>query len=462
MGGIISNPPGETGTLPEIPIPNFTQQAQQQAAGYAAAGWWDTLWQKLFEHVAPGLQVVVGVLASFLDTLLAQAMRLMTAMQGTNTPGFYNMVAATVSDLLGVEIGSGSFQNYMQPGTGNAPYMATGQAVLNYLMTEMQNPQTGTPQGGFNAASSWLGYALAFAIREGNVETVVEMLPAWGRFFEGLRGYGINMAHNLGLGRLTHEALRSFMKVMIADPLSYYVNDKFHPTLLGRDEILKAWRRGAINDSTQAQWLSWLGYDPDLTAFLKAISKWIPSDTAVVAGWRLGELAVADYNTQLVARDVDPQDLQLFNLYATFARSEAHLNTAIANYILLLKNRWITEPQFRDQLTALGISDLEIKWAEQEVFPLLNYQTKELTSTEITDAYQAGLIDQDYYTDWMTRWGYAPNDQAILQALFLLKQGELKTTEEINQWKLRIQCLKAIKAGYPATPGFDAKCNPTG
>jgi len=459
--GIISPPPGGTGQLPDIPVPNYTAQAQAEAAGMAAAGWWDDLCRKLWEYVGPGLLLVAGMLTSLVEPLVGYGLQILTKLQGTTSPTYGTVMQQTLSDLLGVEITGASFSSGPAPGGLHGPYMAIGQEFLQFMVNEMKSSASGTPAGGYAAAAQWLGHAIGFAVREGNVELILEALPPSLRFFEGLRGYGVNLAHALGLGRLTHEGLRSFMKILVADPLGYYLNDLYHPAVFNRDEIIKAWFRGLMTDTDSQKFLSWLGYDPSVIPTIRALNKWVPSDTSVVAGWRIGALTPAQYNTQLTARDVDPQDLQLFNQFSMFARAEAHLNTAIVNYITLLKNRWITVPQFEEQLQSLGVDPQEIKWAEQEVAAFYNFQSHELTSSEILTAYENGLVDLDYYTAWMTRWGYSPADQAVLQASLLIKQGELTTKEAIAAWRLRIACLNAKAKGQPVPPGFDANCNPT-
>jgi hypothetical protein len=461
MGGIITPPPSEGGGLPSIPVPDFTQQAQQTVAGLQQAGFWQDFFLALWTSVVPGIQVVVGVLVRLMEFVATQALTILQAAQGANSPQFFQLCAAVVSDLLGFQVGEAMSQPNMTVGGSLGPYFQVGKQFLDAITGEMNPNNASGPQAGYNAATQWLGRAIGFAIREGNVENFLQMLPQELRFFEGLRGYGVNMAQALGLGRLTHEALRGYMKVMVSDPLTYYLNNLTHPTMLSRDEIIKAWFRGMITDETSAQWLSWLGYSSDLTAFIRAINKWIPSDTSVVAGWRLGELDLSQYNTQIVAREVDPQDIQLFDTFATYARAESHLNSAISNYITLLKNRWITAAQFEAQLAGLGVTALELKWAEQEVFPLLNFRTKELTQAEIIAAYEAGLVDLSYYTDWMVRMGYAPSDQAVLQYQLLLKEEKAVSADQIAAWKLRIQCLDAKAKAQPLPPGFDSNCNPT-
>ena len=460
--GLVPTPPASSpGSLPDIPVPSFTQQAQQSAAGYKAAGWWADLWETFWKAIAPGVLLIAGALIDAVEPLVAIGIQIVTKFQGTSSPAFNEVIRVTVSDLLGVELSGAMFSGGAAPGGLHGPYLGAGQAFLSFMIDEMRSTATGTPAGGYAAAAQWLGHAMGFAIREGNVETAVSLLPQEMRFFEGLRGYGVHMAQVLGLGRLTHEALRSFMKILVADPLSWYVNSLYYPTLLSRDEMVKAQRRAAITNEQLEQWLGWLGYNPTLYPLIRQLTQWYPSDTAVVAGWRIGALSLGDYNSFLVARDVDPSTHDWFNNFATYGRAEAHLNAAVANYITLLKNRWITVPQFEQQLQALGLSALEIKWAEQEIAPLWMYQTKELSESEITTAYEQGIVDQDYFVAWMQRWGYSAADQAVKLYLLLYKQEKEVTAEKLAQWRLRIACLTDVAKGYPPPPGFDSKCNPT-
>ena len=461
MGLVPTPPASQPGSLPDIPVPNFTQQAQQTAAGFSAAGWWIQFCKTFWEAFGPGLLVLLGAAVEFAEPLIVIGLRLIQKFQGVNSSGFQEVLQQTVSDLVGVDLDESMFSGGMTPGGLHGPYVGAGQAFLKFMIDEMHSSASGTPAGGYVAATQWLGHAMGFAIREGNVETAISALPQSWRVLDGLRTYGVHMAQALGLGRLTHEALRSFMKILVADPLGQYLNSTYYPTLLSRDEILHYGRGGGELAAQAEQWLGWLGYSPKIVPTLYQFTQWKPSDTAVVAGNRIGALAVGDYNAYLVNRDVDPDEIETFADFATYGRAETHLNAAVANYITLLKNRWITKPQFEEQLQALGLSALEIKWAEQEIAPLWMYQTKELSESEITTAYEQGIVDQDYFVAWMQRWGYSAADQAVKLYLLLFKQEKQVTAEKLAQWRLRIACLTAKGKGQPLPPGFDANCNPT-
>jgi hypothetical protein len=461
MGGFTGPSNPNLPTLPDIPTPDFAQQAQQTATGLSQGGFWDELWIKFWEHVSVGVVNAVQFGMSLIDDLAAVGMNVLTAGQGISTPGFYDLMAATIGDLLGIEIDSSAFQSAFQRTGRFGAVQAIGAAVMSKLITELAPTPPLTPATGLASAQSFLGYVSEFAVREGNVEFITQLLPEELRFFEGLRSYGTNLANGLGLGRLTREALRTMMKVLVSDPLTWYFNQTYRPTMLPVGSMIKAQWRGGMSADDVNQYLQWLGYrDQDMPQlFLDA--QLLPSVNAFVAMNRTGFHDQDTLADRLTWAGI-PKDSQQEYLDGIVAgRCEGYLNRTVERYLHLFENRWIDSDQCQTQLQNLGLSGVEIGFAMGSVAPSLEYASKELSMGEIEEAYINGLVGITYVSDWAHRQGYSQSDAQLLQYLILLRQTKETSAATIAAWRLRIACYAALAKHEPLPPGFDSQCNPT-
>lgn len=460
MGGF-NEPPGSGSVgLPDVPTPNYTTIAQQQTAGMQAAGWFDTFWKAFWEHALPGFGALISLVASVSDSIFASGMDLLTKLQGVNSPGFFSLMASTINGFLGTSMTGSQFQSAFAAGGGQGALRSIGGGILSTLVNELTTQPLATGAPGVSAASAWLGYVAEFAIREGNMAFLVEALPQEFRIFEGLREYGVNLANGLGLGRLSRLALTPLMKILIADPLTWSLNTQYTPTILPEASLVKSLWRGGITQDEFNTFMGYLGYRPVDVPQVMLDAQTLPSINSFVAGLRTNYFNAQDYQAALVAHGVPTTAQDQYNLAIEAGRAETRLNGAVNNYQTLFKNRWIAEDDLGNQLQQLGLSQTEIGWVKAEVAPLMEYQTKELSLAELTDAYIAGLITIDRIADWATRFGYTPADSQILQYQVLLKANKEQTSATLTAWRNRIACLDAIAKGQPPEPGFDAKCNP--
>src|SRR5260370_41855299 len=78
------------------------QKAKLEALGKKDAGDHNALWAARAAHItdAPGL--VVSLVTGFVDVVVAQLTKLLTAAQREKNSSFYDLAAAVTEDLLGV------------------------------------------------------------------------------------------------------------------------------------------------------------------------------------------------------------------------------------------------------------------------------------------------------------------------------------------------------------------------
>jgi hypothetical protein len=461
MGLGFNNPP-EDGTppVPDIPVPDYASQAQQFLAGLGLAGAWDDFWRGYHEHKLPGGSLLITLFASALDDILAAGMKVLTAMQGANTGGFFDFLAATLHDLTGVEFSSTQMQSSFAKGGTLGANANIGGQFLKMLTGEMQPTQQITPESGFTAASAFLGYSMNFAIREANLAVFAELLPIEANIFGGLREYGEGMADALGLGRLTRLAMAPIMKVLVADPLTWYFNQQYRPTLLPVPSMFKALWRGGMQQSDVNTFLGYLGYSAQAIEQLEIDAATLPPISSYVAQTRTGLISTDDLKDALQEAGIRPDDTDTYLNGIAALRAEADLQAQKEQWLQLYRDRWIDHDECLTQLQALGLYDVEVKYALGRVAPYLENTHRELSQGEVEQAFLDALVGMDYVMEWATRQGYNSVDQQILQYALLLKQKKEVSASQISAWRLHIAALTAVSKGEPPPPGFDSHGNP--
>ena len=241
MGGFLSGGGPSQPQTPDIPVADFNQQAQQYTAGQRKAGFWSDAWTKLHAAFADGLSIVITLLAASFDDLMTLWVKFMTAAQSMSNPNFFPLASAMLSDLLGIEISSDQVEQAWRRGGVVSGMGSLGNSFVNQLLGEFATGNQITPESGLKAADAFLGFLITFSIREANMEFITSLIPEEYRFGEDIRDYAVNMARNLGLGRMARQVMMPFLKAVIQDPVTWYYNQQYRPTLLSVPEVFRGY-----------------------------------------------------------------------------------------------------------------------------------------------------------------------------------------------------------------------------
>src|SRR4029077_6578396 len=102
----------------------------------------------------------------------------LTAMQGINQPGFFALIAAVLGDLLGVEFPQQAIQDAFQKRGSIAAMQVVGGNIFDTLAGEFTAGVTpGAMAPSAAPAKAFLGFLTSFAVRQGNVALMSELLP---------------------------------------------------------------------------------------------------------------------------------------------------------------------------------------------------------------------------------------------------------------------------------------------
>src|SRR5208337_4385497 len=164
--------------------------------------------------------------------------KVLTAAQGEKNSSFYDLAAAVVKDLTGTDVDAEALKQSTF-GSGRLAGIEAGDTA---------------------PAEKFLGFLMNFAIRQGNVETILSLIPEEYRFLDGIRTYGELMAKNLGLGRMARRALQPLIQIRVADPLMYKLQEDYRPKRIGAMPAIKKYFRDATFEQQMRKELAQEGY----------------------------------------------------------------------------------------------------------------------------------------------------------------------------------------------------------
>jgi len=429
--GLFTEPPTDTGTdLSDIPVADFNQTGQQLTAGAQALGWDSSFIAKLYRWAYKGMTVFMAYTLNGLEQLLAWAVQIFGTLQGYQGAGFSALIAAVMSDLLWVDISADQLDQAFMQGGRRGAVASSGAALYNVLAGEFSG---GIVNGQLSAsvvpAQSFVGYLMEFAVREGNIEFLSDFLPESIDFLKGVRAYGVNLANALGLGRLGRRALTPLVQTLVADPLQWALNQQYTPKLLSEDLLAHGLNSNLFNAATAEQQLAWQGYTHDEITYLLQYYGKHYSVNELEALVRFGAITsdqAVNYLTVAGIQNSDAQQTWQAHLNEiTYRFQERVISEALTQY----RSGLIDNPTFQSVVSSTQLLPQEQQGWQQVAGQLAEYPRKQLSESQLEDAYIEGIITLDTITNaWQAR-GYSLDAIQTLTLLLFAKQAKsVKTT----------------------------------
>ncbi len=431
--------PGDTGPdVPPVTTPDQGQRAALADVGHEQSGFVEYILKVIAATAGAFILGCVNALAGYFDYILSLIVPFITAGQGIGTGGFYDLVAALLSDLLGVEISSESLQQaHDQRGTIGA-MQAAGGDLFNVLANEFlgkgQGAEPGagigglpgvegtplTPQQGVDAAKAFLGFVLSFSVRQGNVAVLTDALSL--HLLGQMREYGEMMAQNLGLSRLVRQALRPFVQTMISTPFQEGLNRQYRPHVMDAKQIASAYIRGELDRSDYADRLKGLGYkDGDIDLLISdTYTRMDFADAFLLHENRI--ITDSDLQKRISDLGFNTSDIGLM----LQARQLQSVQGAERKYADILAEQLfdgvISQSDYDAKVNELRLPKLETDALTRNAVARRNHKHKTLSLGFLKRAYLDASITLDEYLAHVTAMGYAQDDVDILEVELLFAQ----------------------------------------
>jgi hypothetical protein len=416
------------------------KKAQLEALGLKDAGDHNALWAARAAHISDGAGLVVSLLTGLVDSVLTQVVKLLTAAQGEQNSSFYDLAAAALHDLTGVEVDAAALKNSAF-GSGRLDAMKVfGGDLYDLLESEFKPTSGDLEEGSADPAKTFLGFLMNFAVRQGNIETILSMIPEEYRVIDGARAYGELMAKNLGLGRMARRALQPLIQVLVADPLMYKLQEQYRPKRIGAQPAIKKFFRTPDFETQMRKELAQEGFtDARINDLIDDARPLLSPRELIDAFFRTGTAAIQSDGTvnQGLSDTLTPRGYtanDIFNL-VTASRpvlKENEIGVLFANGVIdqQLATKYFNKLGYDDETAQLAL----------RAHSLTHAHARRLGLNELKKAFHNNVIDLLELKAHLTSDGYSDDDIQII-TLDLLQP---------THGKVRQLSLAEIRAGFKA------------
>jgi hypothetical protein len=445
-----------TGPLPVVPpnvptVVNVGDVAQQEvdpsnfgnlfSQGASTSGWIERLAIAIWTALVKGLTFFISLLAGILDELLSALANFFLAAQGQSNKGFYDLTAALITDLTGLDVsGDTLFSNFQSRGR-----VAAMQAVGSQLVDALAGEFAGTyqadaggvfkggkgdgigglpavplsPEQGMNAARAFMGFVMSFAVREGNTDIFASLLP-YG-IGEGFKSYAEDFSKSLGLGRLSRLALKPLFQNLVSIPMTWAFNKQYTPTLLGVEQTIRAFNAGLYTGDQLNEELSRHGYSMERRNALQSVHTKYPPESDLFLLELAGQIDTATH-TNILSRIGYDSDEAAYLLKAEQLHTARHLSLRLAETLVHpLLTGLIDIGTYTAVLNRFTLTDKEKQDLTGFAVELLAHPRKRLTFAQVTTAFLDGILAVGDIQSYLQQEGYSQDDIAALLEIDLLK-----------------------------------------
>ena len=420
-----------------VQAPDFEQLADQLSAGLIRNGGLTAFWTSSFR---PILDVVAGILglalaattyiATFLAKLMVQALQ-------TAKPEVAQLTGVALEEVFGQTFGGGG-------GFGGDP-AAAAQAVGHKVVAALVNQGAGGSGDGITPsaapAEQFLGTLMEVAIRGWVLDLITEVetlgqVQAFNHLVE-------DTIQALGIGRLTRQALRPAIDLLIAQPMLELFQQQYRPKLLSEGVAVKQVIRGKWDAAQLENELGRQGWRSDqIEAFLNEARKFLPvADAERLA--RDGYLADTALEQQLSDQGYTADDAAAIVQALNLARTDVIVKEEIREYLSLLRTGEIDFPTFQSFAGNVRLPADELAIYVELAQVIASHPRRAITVGELNTMLAKNVISLGEYRDALLARGYSDADATLLE---LLQQHTLSDREAAQQQKKQIAADKAAAA----------------
>jgi hypothetical protein len=435
-----------------VPPPDYLVAGKLVAEGTKDSGWQERMAAAIVLGFVRLLTPAVRILADSIDEILSAVAELFLAGQGEGSRGFARLTAALIGDLLGVEVDGDALWAQFALRGRIAAMQTVGADFSDVITKELIQSGDVSPEQGELAVKAFLGFVLSFAVRQGNIEFLTQLVPEEFRVAEGFRMYGELMAKNLGLGRLTRMVLKPLLTTLAATPFQWRLNQQFHPTQFKEADLVNPFQQTLMGHDTIFKAMDLLGYSPDkIEELIKLHSKKRPlADLELLDRYgivpreqtlnALTELGYPDDIQEIILEGVDLQ------------RADAALRSLVDAAETAAVDGHITVDDFSALLDSLPLGHHEKGFRLQALQYKVKAPHTHLTLAQAQKAFEEGIWDLGQLESYLTARGYSADDVNTLELLTLLAFAKVAEAKKVAKFAYDKKVAAAQKKGGAIPP----------
>ncbi len=452
--------PPEKVTQPTKPFVAPVNKARETfAGGYAAfSDWGVPWWLAMPAALALALVVLVGavlgaVLLYLLDTVGVDVVEAVVEFIDEARKELDTSVARISVIVLNELLGTEFRVEDMPTGEGIEAHIDRAERIgglfLKQLMGELKDRGDLTVEDGAVAASRFLGLVINF----GTATAFINLLGEFGSFgfIEGFRELGVQVARNLGLGRLTRLVLRPVIATLIDKPLQWGLNLQFHPEQLPLAQLVNPFTGAVMSEEIIFQDMELLGFSREKIEALIKLHQRRLNDTDVDILVRWGAWS-REEGIRYIRNLGFPEEIAETVLNVIDLR---RADQRVRDLVGVLESR-VADGHLTVAEMEVVIDKLPLAEAEKSIISTIaSYKVKtshlHLTLGEMQTAFEQALVDLSEFEAYLVKRGFDENDRAIVVQLTLLKLAALvdKTKAKASRQQSAAARQTAIAARAP-------------
>jgi hypothetical protein len=425
MGDSFTPPPNTEIPVPpgddffQSPVPDFRTIGQQVGAGLKDVGVFGGMLKDLGNTVLKIVAAAIGAVLSLMLCIVSFLIGLINRMYEGAEPGVDAIAKRSLEHVFGVAAG-GSTPRNLARGTDTAgAARQLGQTITAAIGAGASASGAGGLQPAAGPSQDFLGKLARIGI-EGWTEGMITEALTLGQFKAVMELTPI-MAEVLGLGRLSRRVLAPPLKILLEDPYTWFLNDRYRPTLLAHDQACRQFLRGRMTRSDLDRELGRQGFSANAIEALININSRFLSSGDVDDLIAHGNWSQAAGQQHLVDQGYSPEIAATLLAVETRRRTDATFK-AIADDAGAAYVRGEIDQGTRDSmLESVGLPDqvrtaLELRFNTER---MLN--VKHLTLGEVETLVKAHIMSLDDLRTWMTRENYPADEQTLIELWLLGK-----------------------------------------
>lgn len=363
---------------------------------------------------------VLALLGAVIVPTAVATLQAISQLRQDGAPELSKVAAAVMGEFLGFEVP----EDHLVGGVGIEANIARaktlGSALHDLLTHEFGGDGVVTPASGAAAARVFSGYNMNFAAQNAIISVMFDALSL--HEFEQVRELGVEVAENLGLGRLHRQAMRPLIDNLIVKPYDRFMREKYRQDTLNEQQTVQAYLTGDIAIADCRRTLAEKGYADNLIDIIIKVYTPHLSEHEIDALVRRGDIT-RDAGIEALRHNGWTTEFAALKLSAVDAARELRMQQTLASELLQLgKDRYITPEQVALQLRQLNFDDKEQSAMLSVLGTYLEHQYRHFTLSEILYMVDRNIITEQDVDDWAASIGFNDQDRVTLSLFFASKE----------------------------------------
>lgn len=373
-------------------------------------------------HAISHSTAVKGVIDAFLVILNPLLTAFFTTLDEVRK-GTTASLGATTASILNEFLGTDFDSTIVTPVGGGDPLLAKvegiGRAVLGRLETEFNRTRGGSETPGGDAAATFAGFGVNFGIQSAIISIIGAFVPE--THLDDLRELGVEVAQNLGLGRLMRVALRPLVQTLIATPYQQELNVKYSPNLLALPQLAKAWLSSRLVQDDVMDYLRKQGLpDSQINELIEQTRLRLNAEewnVLTAIGQQGNDPAAYDD----AANGMDDDWIKLRQIYLTGQRLAPAATRVLGEVLNQIKAGFLDSTTLEKYLSKYNLPADEVAFWRDAAGELQDVPRRRISEAQMLFLYEASQITDDDVQQWAEAEGFSPTDVQRILTYFRLE-----------------------------------------